>query len=116
MQDAYVSETGTGIGDWKLIGYKMNSTNNFQYFEGTYENGDQTGASVLLSAGKATAWQAKNVGALNDCKAGGSWTINIDKNTSSGGNATYSTVVSSTDCDVLNASFGKLATGTATVN
>ena len=112
LQDAYISETGTGIGDWKLIGYKMNSTSNFKYFEGTSENGETAGQSVLLSAGKATAWKATNNGALNDCVAGGSWVLDVAANTSSGGSAVYNGKISSTNCSVLTPSFKTIQTGT----
>lgn len=116
LQDAYISETGTGIGDWKLIGYKMNSTNNFKYYEGNTENGEIAGASVLLANGKNTAWKASNIGALNDCKAGGTWVLNILANTSSGGSAVYDGVISSNDCAVLTPSFQNIQTGTYKVN
>jgi len=112
LQDAYISETGTGIGDWKMIGYKMNSTSNFKYYEGSTENGETAGTSVLLSAGKNTAWKASNVGALNDCVAGGTWILNIAANTSSGGSAVYNGVISSNDCAVLTPSFKNIQTGT----
>jgi len=112
LQDAYISETGTGIGDWKLIEYKMNSTSNFKYYEGTTENGETAGASVLLSAGKTTAWKASNVGALNDCVAGGTWVLDVAANSTSGGSAVYNGTISSNDCAVLTPSFQKIQTGT----
>ena len=112
LQDAYISESGTGIGDWKLIGYKMASTSNFKYYEGTTEGGLTAGTSVLLSAGKQAGWKAKNNGALNDCQANGVWRIDVDANTGSGGAATYHTSTSSADCNTLTPSFEKLNTST----
>lgn len=113
LQDAYISETGTGIGDWKLIGYKMNSTSNFKYYEGTTENGETNGTSVLLSAGKADAWKATNTGALNDCVANSIWRLDVKANTTSGGSATYKAGVTGStggDCAVLTPSFEKFST------
>lgn len=113
LQDAYISETGTGIGDWKLIGYKMKSTSNFKYYEGTTENGETTGASVLLSVGKTAGWKAVNVGALNDCVANSIWQLNVEANTTSGGSADYSAIISGGkggDCYVLTPNFEKLDT------
>ena len=113
LQDAYISETGTGIGDWKLIGYKMNSTSNFKYYEGSTENGSTAGTSVLLSAGKADAWKATNNGALNDCVANSIWRLDIEANTTSGGSATYKAGVTGGaggDCAVLTPNFDKFST------
>ena len=112
LQDAYISETGTGIGDWKLIGYKMTSNNNFKYYEGTSENGEQNGTSVELTQGKTTAWKASNVGALNDCQAGGTWVLDVAANTSTGGSALYNGTISSSNCSVLTPSFERIQTGT----
>ena len=114
LQDAYISETGTGIGDWKLIGYKMQSNSNFKYFEGSTEGGETAGESVLLSAGKTDAWKATNVGALNDCVANSIWRLDVKANTTSGGSATYKAGItgatSTHNCDVLTANFNKFST------
>ncbi|MBR5402362.1 MAG: type II secretion system protein [Treponema sp.] len=113
LQDAYISESGTGIGDWKLIGYKMNSTTNFKYFEVNAEMGEQNGTSVLLSAGKTGAWKAQNTGALNDCVANSWWQLDIEGNTSSGGSAVYSAGVTGgpgSGCAVLTPNFDKFDT------
>ena len=113
LQDAYISETGTGIGDWKLIGYKMASNSNFKYYEGSKEGGEDDGSSVLLSAGKEDAWKAMNTGALNDCIANSTWRLDIVANTSSGGSATYHAGVTGAkggDCAVLTPNFDKFST------
>lgn len=113
LQDAYISEVGTGIGDWKLIGYKMKSTSNFQYFEGTTENGETAGQTVLLKTGKTAGWKAVNVGALNDCVANSVWQLNVEANTASGGSADYSAIITGGpggDCYVLTPNFEKLDT------
>ena len=115
LQDAYVSETGTGIGDWKLIGYKMASTSNFKYYENGKEGGETAGASVLLTAGKSSAWQAKNNGALNDCLANSEWRIDVQANSTSGGSAAYTASLTGGqggDCYVLTPNYCKIA-GTA---
>ena len=113
LQDAYISETGTGIGDWKLIGYKMSSNSNFEYYENTTLNGETAGQSVLLSAGKNNAWKAKNLGALNDCVAGSFWALDVVANTSSGGSASYEAEITGStggNCAVLTPNFNKFAT------
>ena len=113
LQDAYISETGTGIGDWKLIGYKMQSNSNFKYFEGSTEGGEQNGTSVLLASGKADAWKATNTGALNECIANSIWRLDIVANTSSGGSATYKAGVTGStggNCAVLTPNFNKFST------
>jgi prepilin-type N-terminal cleavage/methylation domain-containing protein len=119
LQDAYISETGTGIGDWKLIGYTMNSNSNFNYYEGTTLNGEQNGTSVLLSAGKTAAWKASNTGALNDCVANSVWQLDVAQNTTSGGAATYQGKITggatgaNAKCIVLTPNFDKFSTAGA---
>ena len=74
LQDAYVAETGTTVGDWSKIGYNMPASNNF-----TYEEDALKGGSALLtelSNGKI-GWKTKNNAKLNDCVAGSYWTITL---------------------------------------
>ena len=109
LQDAYISETGINIGSWKVIGYTMPSSTNFEYTEAM-----TAGATVALATGQADAWKAKNYAALNECGAGAIWSLSVLANTSSGGSATYNGKIAQgasgavSDCEVLNASFIKL--------
>ena len=113
LQDAFVSETGTTYGSWKMIGYKMNTTNGvFTYTE----KKDLSGSKETAELNSATAvWEAKPQAALNDCKTSDAWTLEIAK-ASSGNGAEYIAKVSSTDCNVLVPGFGKLdKSGAATI-
>ena len=113
LQDAYISETGTGIGNWKMIGYVMNSSTNFKFMENNVEySSAPAAASVELSVGKSNAWQASNKGALNDCVANSSWVINVAANSSTGGSAVYNGTITSSGCSVLTPSFKNIVTGT----
>ena len=75
LQDAYVAETGTTVGDWAKIGYNMPGSNNF-----TYEEDALKGGSALLTAlgnlGKI-GWKTSNKAKLNDCPANSLWTITL---------------------------------------
>ncbi|MBR1745910.1 MAG: hypothetical protein IJ734_08070 [Fibrobacter sp.] len=82
LQDAYIAETGTGIGGFGKIGYEIPASTNFTY--GGYT--DKT--SSELSSGKTDAWDATAKATLNDCVSG-KWQLDISANTSSGGSATY---------------------------
>lgn len=119
MQDAYISESGTGIGNWKMIGYTMASNSNFKYLENSVEGGDgATATSVELTAGKPDAWQAQNKAALNECPINSEWNIEVTANTGNGGSALYKLTVTNGNggsCDVLAPSMGKLSTATAGV-
>lgn len=114
MQDAYISESGTGIGNWKMIGYTMASNSNFKYMENGTEGGDGAkAASVELKSGKTKAWQAQNKAALNECLINSEWKIDVVANTGNGGSATYNVTVTGGNggtCDVLAPSMGKLST------
>lgn len=114
LQDAFVAEVGTGIGNWAKIGYKMDNSAAFTY--GGFVDGGTDG-SVLLTAGKEAAWTATAIGALNDCKASSVWGIDVVANTSAGGVATYLTYITPTsgstvdNCDALTPNFKRLSTG-----
>ena len=75
LQDAYVAEMGTVVGDWAAIGYNMPGSNNF-----TYEEDALKGGSALLtelgSSGKI-GWKAKNNAKLNDCTKDSQWQITL---------------------------------------
>jgi prepilin-type N-terminal cleavage/methylation domain-containing protein len=121
LQDAYVSETGLYVGNWKAIGYTMNqSTASFAY-------SDETGiAEATLSGAIPTeahkAWQAKTNVGLNDCTANSTWTLWLKKDGTKNGlvwgaGIKKSAVGSSpsdmdSDCSVLTPQFINLRQGT----
>lgn len=111
LQDAYVSESGTYWGSWKMIGYTMNSNTVFKYFELTTENGvDAASTTALGSVTNTNPWKAQPQAALNECAATSIWTINI-KSSSAGNGAAYKVGVTggaSGDCNVLVPGLGKL--------
>ena len=113
LQDAYVSETGIYIGNWKAIGYKMDPSSNFNYDEAS-ANKSWTNNSASPSTGAADAWTATSYATLNDCPASAKWAIKVEQNGTTGGAALYDASITTTgkkaDCEVLNASFVKLDT------
>ena len=115
LQDAYISETGVYIGNWKAIGYKMDPSSNFNYDEAA-ANKTWTSNSTTLSGGATDAWTATNYATLNDCGNGAKWAIKVEQNGSTGGAALYDASITAgsagtkTDCEVLNPSFVKLDT------
>ena len=83
LQDAYAAESNK-LGTWKLIGYTAPgtkagdndfSTTNFQYTGSADDaqplEGDE-GAKIT------DAWKATALVALNDCKKGESWSIEVE--------------------------------------
>lgn len=120
LQDAYIAESGTGIGNWKMIGYNMVSSSNFKYMENDKEDptNGATASSVELTAGLEKGWQAQAKAALNDCEINSQWRLDVGANTSKGGSATYTVSVTGGnggDCDILAPSMGKLSTATSNV-
>ena len=114
LQDAFVSESGTNYGSWKMIGYKMETTNNvFTYTEEKDLSGSKETDALPTEA--ADVWSATPKAALNDCSTSDSWTLAI-RAEKDGNGAAYTAKVSSTECNVLVPGFGKLdKTGSATV-
>lgn len=111
LQDAFVAEVGTGIGNWTKIGYKMDNSSAFTY--GGFKTGGTDG-TVLLTAGQESAWTATAIGALNDCIAGSVWSLDVDANASAGGVATYTAKITNNannECDVLTPNYKRLSTG-----
>lgn len=108
LQDAYVSEAGEYYGSWKVIGYTMSSTTNFEFEEQNEPSND--GTATL--ADPTITWQASNVAALNDCEKDGVWQLTVASNTSSGTGVAYGANVTggaAGDCAILTPSFGKLS-------
>lgn len=111
LQDAFNSENQSSIGSWNEIGYNMPSTTTFKYYEQSTEGGIQAKTSVSVDEGKVAAWKAVSNAALNDCDAGGTWQIDIEK--SNNYNLVYQVRISggaTGGCGTLTASFGGLST------
>ena len=118
LQNAYIAETGDQLGNWFYIGYKgpgdvttkgsktaaeVSASTNFVY------TGDITG-SVTLSSTGVVGWKAANKAKLNDCNGDSStwnWQIKVASG-SAAGEATYTPVIGSADCEVLTPSFASI--------
>ncbi len=104
LQDAYVAEKGTHVGNWYEIGYVMKNSNNFYYCNkatGSCQADDNDNAeyskataSTTESTGWAQYWNATNIATLNDCAANQNWNLATSQNTSVGGAALYKATVS----------------------
>lgn len=112
LQDAFVSESSTNFGSWKMIGYKMETTNNV--FTYTEEKDDYTQETAVLGSAE-TVWKATPKAGLNECETSDNWTLEIQAADDANG-AAYTAKVTSTECNVLVPGFGKLdKTGAATI-
>lgn len=115
LQDAYVSEVGVYVGNWKAIGYKMDNSSNFNYSEPA-ANTSWDKNTTTLNATQVQGWEATNIAALNDCGNGAKWQIYVEQNGTTGGAALYDAKIvagaagTASDCEVLNASFVKMDT------
>lgn len=114
LQDAYVAEKGTRVGNWKEIGYLMKNTSNFYYCDASSghctssTNSDGYATKGTINDGTyAATWKATNINVLNDCTANSDWTLVSAGNSSSGGVVTYTASPTSGDCYVLTPSFDK---------
>lgn len=114
LQDAYISETGIYIGNWKAIGYSMANSSNFAYDEVAAAKSWTSNSTNLSSTAVADLWTATSYAALNDCPASSKWAIAVVQNGSTGGSALYdasiTTTGTKTDCEVLAPSYVKLDT------
>lgn len=111
LQQAYVSEAGTVLGNYKIIGYSTPGeggvTTNFDYTESTRTWNDNTVA--LTTTAIANAWQAASRVKLNDCAIGQTWTVSVAASSTNAGEATFTAAVpSGTGCDALTPSFEKI--------
>ena len=125
LQDAYVAENGTHVGNWKEIGYLMMTSSNYYYCgenANACETKDATGYGNTSSAsytGYTAYWTATNIATLNDCQAKSVWALTTSQNGSSGGLVLYDATVTGGDngnCDVLTPNFKKLKTKTSSGN
>ena len=108
LQDAYVSESGTNVGNWTKIGYTMAASASFTYGEG----GLTTGTTNLEGLNATSGWVATSVAKLNDCPSNATWTINVKENKSgagAGGPVLYQAAYGDeTHCSPLTPNFERL--------
>jgi len=104
LQDAYAAERNAA-GGWKLIGYTVPASNNFNY-KGAVAEGETV---ELTSLSSNIGWQAQNKVALNDCGSGGCfWDITLD-NGDKGGQIKYAACLTG-DAAPLTANFTAIST------
>lgn len=122
LQNAYISETGTKVGNWYLIGYNgpgewvsgseakskkdaagaSTESTNFTYV-------DELAPADVIPQTETPALKISNKAKLNDCEAGENWKLGL-KAASTGadaGEATYSATVES-GCDALTPNFSAI--------
>lgn len=127
LQDAFVAEKGTKVGNRKEIGYLMKNSSNFNYCDAasckSSSNSDgYSDASGSHDDGNYEAtWTASNIATLNDCVAGNAWALTTSQNGNAGGIVLYAATIdgqdetagATGDCAVLTPNFYKLNTKTS---
>ena len=100
------------VGNWTIIGYKMDNTTNFTY---TGYTSDEDGTTALTSLNANTiGWAATNNVALNDCGTGNTackWQLQMSS--ANNGNGVSYTPAQSANAAPLTPSFTKLGTAVA---
>ena len=136
LQDAYAAESNA-LGTWKVIGYSMPTSSQFNYVEGTSlevtcssgtiktdksgcedtkdSDGKVTAPGVVGSSKNDEAWTASNIAQLNDCVAGKNWVIAAEvsvagTSTTNAGSVQYTPSVSGDGCTALTPNFTKIGT------
>ena len=121
LQDAYAAEMGAA-GAWTIIGYigpgskdaaaagKKYTTTTFDYTD-EFQPADATNNTTMVnktSLTKQAAWQAEAKTALNDCKIGSKWTVQIEA-AGEGSTIKYTPgIENGTDCSSLTPNFLKI--------
>ena len=110
LQDAYVAESGTYVGNWTMIGYNMPQSNNFNY-----TGAIQTNTLALAGLQATEGWSATNKAKLNDCAANSKWSIQVEEaqtaNAAKGSPISYTAATpaatngSTSDCSQLTPNF-----------
>ena len=122
LQDAYVAEKGTTVGNWKQIGYVMKNSSNYYYCGAsasaqTCDDAAGYGSTSTTTYDAYVAyWTASSKATLNDCQANSVWSLTTSANGSSGGMVLYAAAVTGGpdgNCDVLTPNFLKLNTASA---
>jgi hypothetical protein len=120
LQQAFISETGSDYGNFKIIGYSApgdkvsggskfdSKTTNFTYTD----EGEYSTANTAALGSKTATWTAKNNVKLNDCAAStSSWTVSITKATdgaAAADAAVFNSEVDGDGCEELTPSFSKI--------
>lgn len=123
LQNAYISETGTKVGNWYLIGYNgpgewvpgseaktkaaeagaSTKSTNFTYV-------DKLAPDNVIPQDETEALEISNNAKLNDCAAGANWKVSL-KAASTGndaGEATYKAEIGGNGCDALTPNFANI--------
>lgn len=123
LQNAYISETGTKVGNWYLIGYNgpgewvsgseaksktaeagaSTKSTNFTYV-------DKLAPADAIPQTETDAIEISNNAKLNDCAAGVNWKVSL-KAASTGadaGEATYNAQIVGDGCDALTPNFAAI--------
>lgn len=74
LQDAFVAERGTVVGNWTMIGYNMPTSQNF-----TFNGAISSETTALQGLAKTEGWAASNKAKLNDCPTGKNWIISVQE-------------------------------------
>ena len=110
LQDAFVAERGTVVGNWTMIGYNMPTSQNF-----TFAGPITSETTALQGLGLTEAWNASNKAKLNDCPTGKNWIISIQEapatDAAKGSPIKYTTSYNSTNeanCKTLTPNFSSI--------
>ena len=119
LQQAYISEAGTVLGNYKVIGYSTpgegNKTTNFVYGIGSIA--ENTTADV---ASETVGWTADNLANLNECAKGtqttgkntattANWTVSVTQGTgTSNQELVFTAAVNGAGCTALTPTFDKI--------
>jgi prepilin-type N-terminal cleavage/methylation domain-containing protein len=74
LQDAFVAERGTVVGNWTMIGYNMPTSQNF-----SFAGAITSETTALQGLGKTEGWAASNKAKLNECPTGKNWIISVQE-------------------------------------
>src|SRR5574344_764071 len=118
LQNAFISEKGTVVGNWFSIGYSgpgvmtKSSTSNSSSKSTNFTYGEEIGADTTSTISGLVGWKAANNAKLNDCAGDGTnyhWQMKMTANTSStAGEVTYAPTNADADCKVLTPSFDQI--------
>jgi len=114
LQDAYVSESSIFVGNWAKIGYTMQQSNNFSYAEGGNSEITWVNNTAAIPTSAKDGWVATSRVTLNDCANGGTWKIKMTKSENTNAPVAYSSVASSSACQMLAPVFDQLTKGAYT--
>ncbi|WP_288799645.1 prepilin-type N-terminal cleavage/methylation domain-containing protein [uncultured Fibrobacter sp.] len=74
LQDAFVAERGTVVGNWNMIGYNMPTSQNFEFVGAISSE-----TTALQGLAKTEGWAASNKAKLNDCPTGKNWILSVQE-------------------------------------